>query len=71
MTDHHRRNEHNDEREEYCASVTVKVKRGGTKKKSKQSTLKTADKAAGPRRPRIETKSVPNRYTMTRLVSPK
>ena len=33
----------------YCASLTLKVKRGGTKKKSNAATVRKAASTAGPR----------------------
>ena len=49
----------------YCESETAKVKRGGTKKKSKAATLRTNASTDGPRPVRVETATTLSRYTMT------
>ena len=53
----------------YCTSVTANVKRGGTKKKSKQSTFRTAVSTDGSRPMRKPATTTPSRYTMTRFDS--
>ena len=55
----------------YWKSDTASVKRGGTKQKSKATTLTTAVRLAGPRPSRKAAIVAPSRYTITRLVSSK
>jgi hypothetical protein len=45
----------------YCVSLTVNLSRGGTKKKSNVSTLRTAVSIDGPRPTRTATKATPRR----------
>src|SRR5262245_62908561 len=53
----------------YCASDTASLNRGATKKKSKQSTFKTAVSTDGSRPTRKPAITTPSRYTMTRFDS--
>ncbi len=53
----------------YCTSDTAKVNRGGTKKKSKQTTFRTAVSTDGSRPMRKPAMTTPSKYTMTRFDS--
>jgi hypothetical protein len=53
----------------YCASLTAKEKRGGTKKKSKAATARKELATAGPRPRRMATMSTASRNNMAMLVS--
>ena len=51
----------------YCTSLTANEKRGGTKKKSKAATFKTAESAAGPLPNRTPTRTTTKMKIATML----
>ena len=52
----------------YWVSSTLNENRGGTKKKSKASTLRRDDRIAGPRPHSVAVSITPSKYTMMRLL---